>query len=222
MLLRDFALLLTVCLVWASNFVVSKLAVGTLNAPPLFFSAARLTVVLLVVLPWLFPMPRPRWKIVVIGLLMGAGSFGLMNIGLMTATPSSAAVVVQLGVPTTSVLPLAGLSAAIEGPQIPIALNAGWALVAVVAYGGLAVSVLGHTLYFGLIQKYEANLVASLTLICPLMAVGLGVLVTGDHFDARMLFGTAIALAGVLLILLKPRKAAHLLSTVRTSMTHRP
>ena len=37
MLLRDFALLLTVCLVWASNFVVSKLAVGTLNAPPLFF-----------------------------------------------------------------------------------------------------------------------------------------------------------------------------------------
>ena len=137
MLLRDFALLLTVCLVWASNFVVSKLAVGTLNAPPLFFSAARLTVVLLVVLPWLFPMPRPRWKIVVIRLLMGAGSFGLMNIGLMTATPSSAAVVVQLGVPTTSVLPLAGLSAAIEGPQIPIALNAGWALVAVVAYGGL-------------------------------------------------------------------------------------
>jgi O-acetylserine/cysteine efflux transporter len=131
-----------------------------------------------------------------------------MNMGLMTATPSSAAVVVQLGVPTTSVLPLAGLSAAIEGPQIPIALNAGWALVAVVAYGGLAVSVLGHTLYFGLIQKYEANLIASLTLICPLMAVGLGVLVTGDHFDARMLFGTAIALAGVLLILLKPRKAA--------------
>jgi O-acetylserine/cysteine efflux transporter len=49
--------------------------------------------------------------------------------------------------------------------------------------------------------------------MCPLMAIGLGVLVTGDHVDARMLFGTAIALARVLLILLKPRKAAHLLST---------
>ena len=44
----------------------------------------------------------------------------------------------------------------------------------------------------------------------------------GDHFDARMLFGTAIALAGVLLILLKPRKTAHLLSTVSTSMAQRP
>jgi drug/metabolite transporter (DMT)-like permease len=230
-------------------------------------------------------MPRPRWKIIVIGLLMGAGSFGLMNIGLISATPSSAAVVVQIGVPSTallsviilgerigwqrgfgialtflgaiavmwdpsgftlsygllfvaanafctslgavlmkqthgvrplqfqawvglsSMLPLAALSAALEGQQISTALNAGWALVAVVAYAGLAVSVLGHTLYFGLIQKYEANLIASLTLMCPLMAIGLGVLVTGDHFDARMLFGTAIALAGVLLILLNPKEA---------------
>ena len=51
-------------------------------------------------------------------------------------------------------------------------------------------------------------MIDSLTLVCPFIALGLGVLVTGDHFDARMLFGTAIALAGVLLILLKPRKAA--------------
>src|SRR5688500_14785004 len=104
MLLRDFVLLLFICLVWASNFVVSKLAVSALSAPPLFFSAARLGVVLLVVLPFLFPMPRPRWRMVVIGLLMGAGSFGLMNVGLMTATPSSAAVLVQLGVPITTLI----------------------------------------------------------------------------------------------------------------------
>ncbi|HEX8665805.1 MAG TPA: hypothetical protein VF744_17460, partial [Beijerinckiaceae bacterium] len=51
MLPRDFVLLLVVCLVWASNFVVSKLAVSALSVPPLFFSAARLGVVLLCVLP---------------------------------------------------------------------------------------------------------------------------------------------------------------------------
>ena len=136
--------------------------------------------------------------------------------------PRCAPLQFQAWVGLSSVLPLAALSAALEGPQIPIAVNAGWALVPVVAYAGLAVSVLGHTLYFGPIQKYEANLIALLTLMCPLMAIGLGVLVTGDHFDARMLFGIAIALAGVLLILLKPRKAAHLLSTVSTSMAQRP
>jgi drug/metabolite transporter (DMT)-like permease len=286
MLPRDFALLLVVCLVWASNFVVSKLAVSALSAPPLFFSAARLGVVLLCVLPWLFPMPRPRWRMVAIGLLMGAGSFGLMNIGLMTATPSSAAVLVQLGVPITtllsvvilgerigrlrglgialtfagavtvmwdphgftfsvgllfvlgnafctslgavmmkqtrgvrplqfqawvglsSVLPLAALSAVLETRQIPLALEGGWAFLAVVLYAALGVSVFGHTLYFGLIQKYEANLIASLTLMCPIMAIGLGVALTGDPFDARMMLGTAVVLAGVLLILLAPKRAA--------------
>jgi drug/metabolite transporter (DMT)-like permease len=223
---------------------------------------------------------------VVIGLLMGAGSFGLMNVGLMTATPSSAAVLVQLGVPITtllsvvilgerigrlrglgialtfagavtvmwdphgftfsvgllfvlgnafctslgavmmkqtrgvrplqfqawvglsSVLPLAALSAVLETRQIPLALEGGWAFLAVVLYAALGVSVFGHTLYFGLIQKYEANLIASLTLMCPLMAIGLGVALTGDPFDARMMLGTAVVLAGVLLILLAPKRAA--------------
>lgn len=299
MLLRDFALLLVVCLIWASNFVISKIAVSGLGAPPLFFSAVRLGVVLLVVLPWLFPMPRPRWRMIVIGLLMGAGSFGLMNVGLIWATPSSAAVVVQLGVPLTtlmsvailgerigprrglgialtflgalavmwdpggfslsfgllfiagnafctslgavmmkqtqgvrplqfqawvglaSVLPLAGLSFALESHQLALAWQAGWSFLAAVVYAGLAVSVLGHTIYFGLIQKYEANLIATLTLMCPLMAIGLGVLFTGDRFDLRMMLGTAVVLAGVLLTLLKPAPAP-LASAARAAPERRP
>jgi len=58
-----------------------------------------------------------------------------------------------------------------------------------------------------LIRKYEANLIAALTLICPLMAIGLGVIITGDHFDARMAVGTVVVLVGVLLIFFAPRSA---------------
>ncbi|HYY83781.1 MAG TPA: DMT family transporter, partial [Beijerinckiaceae bacterium] len=107
MLPRDFALLLVICLVWASNFVVAKLVLADLHIPPLFFSALRLGVVLVAVCPWLLPVPRPVWRMIAVGLLMGAGSFGLMTIGLMTATPSSVAVVVQLGVPITTLLSVA-------------------------------------------------------------------------------------------------------------------
>jgi O-acetylserine/cysteine efflux transporter len=282
MALKDFALLLLVCLIWATNFVVAKVAVSDMRAPPLFFSALRLGFVLLFVLPWLLPVPRPAWRMVAIGLLMGAGSFGLMSIGLIWASPSSAAVIVQLGVPITtllsililgeriglqrglgialtflgaiavmwdpdgftlsfgllfvlgnafctslgavmmkqtkgvrplqfqawvglsSVVPLALLSAVLEAREIPTALDAGWPFLAVVLYAALAVSVFGHTIYFGLIQRYEANLVATLTLMCPLMAIGLGVLITGDRFDLRMAIGTAVVLLGVLIILVKP------------------
>jgi O-acetylserine/cysteine efflux transporter len=85
---RDFLLLLIVCLVWAINFVVAKVAITDLDAPPLFFSAARLGLVLLFVLPWLLPVPRPAWRMVLIGLLMGTGSFGLMTAPRCPARPS--------------------------------------------------------------------------------------------------------------------------------------
>ncbi|MGL4289827.1 MAG: DMT family transporter [Phreatobacter sp.] len=287
MLFRDFAILVFVCLTWASNFIISKVALTELHTPPLFFSAVRFGLVLLATLPWLLPMPRPRWRIVIVGLLMGAGGFGLVSIGLMTASPSSAAVVTQLGVPITallsifilgeriswrrglgialtfcgaiavmwdpnglalsfglifvvasafasaigvvlvkqmggvqpfqfqawvglsSVLPLAAASALIETRQVELALQAGWSFAATVLYAALAVSLLGHSLFFRLVQKYEANMISTLTLMCPLMAIGLGVVLLGDHFDARMMAGTAIVLVGVLLILVAPKQGGH-------------
>ena len=75
---RHLALMLLVCLIWASNNVMSKLIVGTLHVPPLFFTALRFAIVALVTLPWLLPMPRPRWRLLLIGLLKsdeGSGGF---------------------------------------------------------------------------------------------------------------------------------------------------
>ena len=104
MKLRDFLLLLLVCLLWAGNNIISKLAVSFWHVPPLFYSAVRFAIVTLVTLPWLLPMPRPKWRIITIGLTMGAGSFGLMFVALTWASPSEAAIVVQSSVPMTTLL----------------------------------------------------------------------------------------------------------------------
>jgi O-acetylserine/cysteine efflux transporter len=104
MSLRDFGLLALVCLVWATNNIVSKYVVSHLGAPPLFYAAARFGVVALATLPWLLPMPRPRWRLIVVALLMGGGNFALIFLGLKYATPSSVAVVSQIGVPITTLL----------------------------------------------------------------------------------------------------------------------
>ena len=45
MSLRDFALLVGVCLVWAMNSIVSKLVISHMGVPPLFYAAARFAVV---------------------------------------------------------------------------------------------------------------------------------------------------------------------------------
>ena len=293
MTLRHFGLLVLVCLVWASNNIVSKYAVGQLASPPLFYAAARFAVVALATAPWLFPAPRPRWRLIVVALLMGGGNFALLFIGLKTATPSAAAVVGQLGVPITTLLsvamlgerirwrrglgialtlagalavmwsphgvalstgllfvvgsaftgslgavmmkqmegvkplqfqawvglasfaPLAALSAWLEPGQVQQGIAAGWPLLAAVIYSGLVVSVGAHTAYYLLIQRYEANLISPLTLMTPLATIGLGVALLHDPFGPRMAIGTAIALAGVLIIALRPNQVAPLLLAIR-------
>ena len=72
--------------------------------------------------------------------------------------------------------------------------------------------MVAHTLYYGLIQKYEATLISPLTLMTPLATIALGVLFTHDPFGIRMALGTALALAGVLVIALRWNQVLALLS----------
>ncbi|THD81266.1 MAG: DMT family transporter [Phenylobacterium sp.] len=141
MSLRDFGLLVLVCLVWASNNIVSKYAVGVLAAPPLFYAAVRFAVVALATFPWLFPAPRPRWRLIVVALLMGGGNFALLFIGLKTATPSAAAVVGQLGVPITTLLSVLMLGERIHWRRgLGIALTLAGALLVMWSPRGLSLS----------------------------------------------------------------------------------
>lgn len=280
---RDFALFLLVCVVWALNMIAAKVLVGELHVPPLFFAAVRSALIALAVSPWLLPVPRPPWRAFVVGVLMGGGGFGLMFVGLKTAAPSSAAVVLQLGVPMVTVLSilmlgerirwrrglgialavcgvllvmwdpdgfelsggllfvaggafsgalgavmmkqmegirplriqawvgfasvivLTPLTLVLEDDQLGASLHAGWPFLVILLFSALVVSVFAHTIYYGLIQRYDANLIAPLTLMSPLMAIGLGVWLTGDHFDTRKALGTTVALAGVLIIAIRQK-----------------
>jgi O-acetylserine/cysteine efflux transporter len=294
MSLRDFGLLVFVCVVWASSNVVGKLLISGLGAPPLFVAAARFTVVTLATAPWLFPAPAKVWRLIVVGLLMGAGAFGLLFVGLRTATPSGAAIVAQLGAPMTTLLsvlflgerihwrrglgigltvigvvivmwkpggvslsfgllmvaasalagsfgavmlkhmegvrplqfqawvgfaslwPMAAASALFEHGQMQVLHASPWGFVAGVLYTGLVVSVVAHTAYYGLIQRYEANLLQPLTLMTPLGTIAMGILITHDSFDARLVLGAVIALAGVLVIALRPNHVMPLLLAMRS------
>lgn len=129
MSLRDFGLMLAVCLTWALNNIVSKYVVSTLDVPPLFYAAARFAVLALATLPFLFPAPRPYWRLILVALLMGGGNFALMFVGLKTSTASSAAVVLQLGMPMTVLLSMVMLGEKIRWRRgLGIALTFGGAL----------------------------------------------------------------------------------------------
>lgn len=290
---RDFALLMAMCLLWSANNIVSKYVVSVLDVPPLFYAATRFAIVAVCALPFLLPAPKPIWRIVAVALLMGGGSFALMFIGLQSATPSASAVVLQLGMPLTTLFsvfllgerirwrrglgialtfagvmtviwsphgltmskglmfvvastvvsslgavlmkqmegvkpftyqawvgmisfwPLAGLSLALEPGAADQALHAGWPFVAAVAFSALIVSLVAHTVYYQLMQRYEANLISALTLMTPLGTIALGVLLLHDPFGPRLAIGSAIALTGVLIIALRGNQVMPMLLALR-------
>lgn len=293
MSLRDFALLVLVCFLWAANNIVLKYVVSVLDVPPLFFAALRFVLATLFLMPWLFPAPRPVWRLLVVGLLMGAGTFGFMFVGMTTATPSAAAVVLQVGVPVTallsvvmlgeklrprrvvgialtfagamivvwnptgltmstglilvalstvtasvasvmmkqmegvrplqyqawvgfvSVVPLIALSAGLEHGQVQAAIDGGWRLAAAVVGSGLLISVFSHSVFFWLVQRYEASLISTLGLMTTLATIGLGVTIFHDPFGPQMIVGTLVALTGVLVVALRPHQFALILLALR-------
>jgi drug/metabolite transporter (DMT)-like permease len=293
MALRDFALLMAMCMVWAVNNIVSKYVVSTLEAPPLLYAAARFGIVALCLIPFLRPAPRPIWRLMLTAFLMGGGNFGLMFVGLKYATPSAVAVVLQLGMPATLILsmiflgervrwrrglgialtfagvltvmwnphglafsgglmlvaaatlmsavgviltkqieglrpitfqawvgwtslfPMAALSAWLEPNQVQIALDAGWPLLAAVLFSAVIVSLGAHTVYVTMLQRYEANLISALIVVTPLATIILGVTVMDDPFGPRLIIGSILALAGVLIIALRGSQVMAMLLALR-------
>jgi drug/metabolite transporter (DMT)-like permease len=249
--------------------------------PPLLYATLRSAVVMVALLPWLLPRPKPTGRLLVAVFLLGSGSFALMFIGLETTDPSTAGVISLLGAPLTAILGIfvlgerihwrrglgivltfVGVLFALWSPTglalswgvIVIALsclggaigaimlkrlpeisplrlqawsgftgtlllapiagtaefdaipsgNYGWELLMILAFSGLVVSVGAHSIYFRMLQKYEANLVAPLTLMTPMFTILLGHLITKDAIGPAMIAGSACAIAGVFIIAVRP------------------
>jgi drug/metabolite transporter (DMT)-like permease len=152
-------------------------------------------------------------------LLIAAAAFlGSLGAVLMKQMDGIKPLQFQAWVGASSILPLLLVSALFEQNQLELMIDAGWPFLGALIFSALAVSVWGHTAYFGLIQKYEANLIAPLTLMTPLFTIGLGVLLTQDHFDLRMAIGSAIALLGVLIIALRPNRMMSLADLLRSRL----
>ena len=64
----------------------------------------------------------------------------------------------------------------------------------------------GHGVFYNLLQRYDATLIAPLTLLAPLFGVIAGLTVTGDAFGWRLMAGGALTLIGVGIIALRPNR----------------
>lgn len=79
----------------------------------------------------------------------------------------------------------------------------GWAVIAFTALGA---SIVAHTGFYYLIQRYPVTSVAPLTVLSPVFSVALSVWLLGETLTTRLALGGVLTLLGVLIITLRERR----------------
>jgi O-acetylserine/cysteine efflux transporter len=102
-----------------------------------------------------------------------------------------------------SLLPLLALSAVFEPGAFAALRDASWIAWAGAAYAAFVSSLLGHGLYYVLVQRYPVAQVMPWLLLVPVLAVALGITVWGDRPGPRLWIGGAMVLGGVLGVALR-------------------
>jgi len=102
-----------------------------------------------------------------------------------------------------SVLPLLAISAAVEPGALAQLPQVSWVAWTGALYAAFVSSLLGHGLYYVLVQRHPVAQVTPWLLLVPVLAVALGIAFWGDRPGPRLWLGGAMVLGGVLIIALR-------------------
>ena len=104
-----------------------------------------------------------------------------------------------------SLPPLLLLSAWLEPGAIAALPDASWVAWLGAVFAAYAASLLGHGLYYSLVQRHPVAQITPWLLLVPVFAMLLGVLFWGDQPGPRVLIGGAMVLSGVLVIAIRAK-----------------
>jgi len=80
----------------------------------------------------------------------------------------------------------------------------GWGALLFTTIGA---SLIGHNVYYWLLQRYEVSLIAPLSLLSPILGVVFGICVLEEPLTTRLIVGAAIAIIGVAVLAIRGKTA---------------
>ena len=98
----------------------------------------------------------------------------------------------------------------VEQGQMEAIRTARWEHWTSVTYSALMASIVGHGLFFYLVQRHPVSTVMPYLQITPVLAVLIGVLIWGDRPGWRLLAGGSLVILGILIITLRARSRSAL------------
>ena len=142
-----------------------------------------------------------------LGLMLGVGSAFVAALGmiLVKRLPLDS-IHLQAWIGLISWPPLLALSLVFERDQLQSAVSGGWWFVGALLITVVLVNIFGHGVFYKLLQRYDATLIAPITLLAPLVGVISGILVVGDPWGWRLIVGGLLTLAGVGIIAIRQNR----------------
>jgi O-acetylserine/cysteine efflux transporter len=133
-----------------------------------------------------------------VGLLAGVGAALSAAAGSIFVKRTTApALSLQAWIGLISWPPLLVASMLLESDQINQTLAGGWPFLTVLIFTVVLVNVFGHGSFYFLLRRYDASMIAPLTLMAPLIGVIAGVILLGDPVTWQLVLGGLLALTGV-------------------------
>jgi O-acetylserine/cysteine efflux transporter len=105
-----------------------------------------------------------------------------------------------------SVPVLALLSTIFESGQLQAMASASWQGWGALTFTVLMASLIAHSGYYYLVQRYPVTSVSPITVLSPLFGVLFGVTLLGDELTPRIIAGGTMTLTGVVIIALREKK----------------
>ena len=98
------------------------------------------------------------------------------------------------------------LSLQVENPNLRALGDVSWKGWGAVVFTAIGSSVIAHTGYYYLIQRYPVTSIAPVTTLSPIFAILFSVLLLGDVLTPKIMIGGACTLVGVLIITLREHR----------------
>lgn len=103
-------------------------------------------------------------------------------------------------------IPIVGLASwMLESHQISALMQAGWHGWFAILYSALASSIVAYSVWYWLLKKYNVNLIMPYSLLAPVLAVLMGIVVLGDSLNSFKIIGALLVILGTAIAVINLR-----------------
>jgi len=145
----------------------------------------------------------PAWWVLVI-LLCSATGWAVSNLIVKKSPPIKP--LTMTGWIAFLAVPIVGLSSFVmESHQFYALSQAGWRGWFGILYSAIASSIVAYTLWYGLLKKYNVNLIMPYSLLTPVLSVLMGIVVLGDSLNSFKIIGASLVVCGTAIAVINVR-----------------